>query len=237
MRCRPPSRGPHQVRVKVRAASLNAADWHMMRGDPRIARLSIGLRRPRARIRGRDVAGVVDAVGAGVTRFAPGDEVYGDLGDTCGAFAEQVCASEEHLDRIPEGVSFEQAAAVALAGRTAYLCVVEHGRVTTGSRVLVIGASGGVGTFAVQLADHLGAEVDRGVQHPQPRAGPRDGRRPRRRLHARPARGRGAVRRRHRPRRHALAPGPPRADLAVRQLWCCQGAAARGAGSCSDLSD
>src|SRR5215210_2358695 len=90
-----PEPEPHQVRVTVRAASLNAADWHMMRGDPRIARLSIGWRRPRAPIRGRDVAGVVDAVGARVTRFALGDEVYGDLGDACGAFAEQVCASEE----------------------------------------------------------------------------------------------------------------------------------------------
>ncbi len=154
-----PEPGPLQVRVRVRASSVNAADWHMMRGDPRIARLSIGVRRPKAPVRGRDVAGVVEAVGASVTRWQAGDEVYGDLGEASGGFAELVCVAEEHVDRIPAGLTFEQAGVVPLAGRTAYLCIQEHGRVSSGQRVLVVGASGGVGTFAVQVAAHLGAEV------------------------------------------------------------------------------
>jgi NADPH:quinone reductase-like Zn-dependent oxidoreductase len=145
-----------QVLVRVRATAPNAYDWHMMRGDPYLARLGMGLRAPKQRIRGRDFAGVVEAVGPGVTRLAPGDEVYGEAD---GAFAEYVCAAEGMVDRKPAGLTYEEAAAIPLAGNTALIGIRDDGRVQPGKRVLVNGASGGVGTFAVQIAKSFGAEV------------------------------------------------------------------------------
>lgn len=145
-----------EVLLRVRAASLNAWDWHVMRGDPYLARLSMGPRRPRARVRGRDCAGTVQAVGQGVTRLRVGDEVYADLGPADGAFAELAVAPERLVAPKPAGLSFAQAAAVPLAGSTA---LTGLSGVTAGQRVLVNGASGGVGTYAVQIGVALGAEV------------------------------------------------------------------------------
>ncbi|MFI8826560.1 NAD(P)-dependent alcohol dehydrogenase [Streptomyces sp. NPDC053431] len=151
-----PVPGEHEVLVRVHAASVNAADWHLMRGDPYVARLALGLRRPKARIRGRDFAGVVTAVGGGVSRFRPGDEVFGEAD---GAFAEYVCAAQDVVGRRPAGLSFGQAAAIPLAGNTALMGLRDLGRLRPGMKVLVNGASGGVGTFAVQIAKAYGAEV------------------------------------------------------------------------------
>ncbi|NUT52303.1 MAG: NAD(P)-dependent alcohol dehydrogenase [Saccharothrix sp.] len=158
-----PTPGDDEVLVRVRAAAVNAADWHIMRGDPRLARLAMpaafGWSGPKRKIRGRDVAGVVEAVGARVTRWRPGDEVFADLGFADGAFAEYVCAPADLVARKPAGLTFEQAAAIPTAGNTALIGVRDLGRVGEGQRVLVNGASGGVGTFAVQLAKSRGAEV------------------------------------------------------------------------------
>jgi NADPH:quinone reductase-like Zn-dependent oxidoreductase len=148
-----------EVRVRVHAAAVNAYDWHVMRGDPYLARVSVGFGAPKRKIRGRDFAGRVDAVGENVTRFRPGDEVYGDPGDADGAFAEYVCVPEERLEPKPAGLTFEQAAAVPLAGLTALKGLRDVAKVQAGQRVLINGASGGVGTFAVQIAKSLGAEV------------------------------------------------------------------------------
>lgn len=154
-----PSPAAGELLLRVRATSVNAADWHVMRGDPYLARLAFGLRRPRHRIRGRDVAGVVEQVGDGVTRFTPGDEVFGVLGNAEGAFAEYVCTPEHRVVAKPAGLSFEHAAASALAGFTALQGLRDEARLRPGQRLLVNGASGGVGTFAVQIGKDLGAEV------------------------------------------------------------------------------
>ncbi|MFF0062285.1 NAD(P)-dependent alcohol dehydrogenase [Streptomyces sp. NPDC005279] len=146
----------HEVLVRVRAAAVNARDWHLMRGDPYLARLVLGFRGPKTKIRGTDFAGQVEAVGKDVTRFRPGDEVFGEAD---GAFAEYVCASEDVMEPKPVGLTFEQAAAVPLAGNTALMGLRDLGRVQPGQKVLVNGASGGVGTFAVQIAKAFGAEV------------------------------------------------------------------------------
>jgi NADPH:quinone reductase-like Zn-dependent oxidoreductase len=146
-----------EVLIRVRAASVNHADWVMTCGRPLIGRLAFGLRRPRQAVRGRDVAGTVEAVGASVTRFAPGDEVYAEV-DT-GSFAEYARAAESLVSTKPANLDFERAATVPLAGRTALQGLRDGGRVQPGQRVLVNGASGGVGTFAVQIAKALGAEV------------------------------------------------------------------------------
>jgi NADPH:quinone reductase-like Zn-dependent oxidoreductase len=151
----PPVPGPDDVLVRVHAASVNAYDWHLMRGDPYLARPVLGITRPRHRIRGRDFSGRVTAVGANVTRLAPGDEVFGEAD---GAFAEYVCAPQTVVDRKPAGLSFEQAATLPLAGGTALACL-DAARVQAGQEVLVNGASGGVGSFAVQIAASLGAQV------------------------------------------------------------------------------
>ncbi|MEV4618781.1 NAD(P)-dependent alcohol dehydrogenase [Asanoa sp. NPDC049573] len=145
-----------EVLVRVEAAALNAYDWHVMRGDPRMARLSMGRSAPRARIRGRDFAGRVEAVGTGVSQLRPGDAVFGDLGEADGAFAEYVCVPETLVARRPANLTPQQAAALPLAGVTALLGL--RG-VRPGQRVLINGASGGVGTLAVQLAKALGATV------------------------------------------------------------------------------
>jgi len=149
-----------QVVVKVHAASLNPADWHLIRGIPYIARLQVGLRRPSFDIPGSDLAGVVEAVGPTVTTLRPGDEVCGTTFMAgFGAFAERVAVPEGLLTHRPPNVSFEDAAAIPLAATTALQALRDHGKVQTGQQVLIIGASGGVGTYAVQLAKHLGAVV------------------------------------------------------------------------------
>jgi NADPH:quinone reductase-like Zn-dependent oxidoreductase len=151
-----PTPGDGQVLIQVRAASLNALDWHLLRGRPPIVRLAFGLRRPKRARPGHDVAGRVEAVGPGVTRFRPGDDVFG----ACrGSLAEYACATEAALATKPANVSFEAAAAVPVAGVTALQGLRDHGRVQPGQRVLINGAAGGVGTFAVQIAKSLGAEV------------------------------------------------------------------------------
>jgi NADPH:quinone reductase-like Zn-dependent oxidoreductase len=151
-----PTAGDNEVLVRVHAASVNALDWHYMRGDPYVARPSMGLRRPKVSIRGRDFAGRVEAVGIGVDRFRPGDEVFGEAD---GAFAEYVSAPDGAVDPKPANLSFDQAAAVPVAGNTALMGLRDVAHVRAGQRVLLNGASGGVGTFAVQIAKSLGAEV------------------------------------------------------------------------------
>jgi NADPH:quinone reductase-like Zn-dependent oxidoreductase len=149
-----------EVLVRVHAAAVNAYDWHVMRGDPYLARLMapavFGRRGPKKRIRGRDFAGRVETVGSGVTRLRPGDEVYGEAD---GTFAEYVCVPADLAEPKPANLTFAQAAAIPLAGNTALMGLRDMGEVQPGQRVLVNGASGGVGTFAVQLAKSLGAEV------------------------------------------------------------------------------
>jgi NADPH:quinone reductase-like Zn-dependent oxidoreductase len=148
-----------QVLVRVLAASVNDWDWGMLRGSPE-NRLLGGLLRPRVHILGCDVAGRVEAVGGDVTAFQPGDEVYGDLsGSGFGAFAEYVCAQEADLARKPAGMTFEQAAAIPQAGMLAVQGLIDVGRIGSGQKVLLNGAGGGVGTFALQIARLYGAEV------------------------------------------------------------------------------
>ncbi|MFE6938252.1 NAD(P)-dependent alcohol dehydrogenase [Streptomyces chartreusis] len=145
-----------EVLVRVHAASVNAYDWHLMHGDPVIGRTMMGFRRPKAPVRGRDFAGVVEEVGSGVTGLKPGDEVYGEAD---GAFAEYVCARADNVGPKPANLTFEQAAAIPLAGNTALIGLRDVARVQPGQTLLVNGASGGVGTFAVQLGKAYGTEV------------------------------------------------------------------------------
>ncbi len=146
-----------EVLVQVRAAGLDRGTWHVMAGQPYLMRLlGFGFRGPRNRVPGLDVAGTVAAVGAEVTRFSAGDEVFG-IGR--GSFAEYAAAREDTLARKPAALSFEQAAAVAVSGLTALQGLRDAGRIQPGQKVLVIGASGGVGSYAVQLAKYFGAEV------------------------------------------------------------------------------
>lgn len=156
-----PQPGAGEVLVKVHATGLNAADRYKLSGAPFIARLMIGgPRRPKHTILGADVAGVVEAAGPNVSRFRPGDAVYGDLsGVGSGGLAEYVCAPEGVWALKPAGISFEQAAAVPMAAITALQGLRDKGQLRAGQRVLIHGASGGVGTFAVQIAKALGAEV------------------------------------------------------------------------------
>jgi NADPH:quinone reductase-like Zn-dependent oxidoreductase len=146
----------HEVLVRVHAAAVNARDWHTMRGDPYLARLTFGLRGPKVRIRGTDFAGRVAAVGSAVTSFRPGDEVYGEAP---AAFAEYVSVPADLVAHKPANLSFAQAAAIPLAGNTALMGLRDVARLRPGQRVLINGASGGVGTFAVQLARSFGARV------------------------------------------------------------------------------
>ena len=156
----PPSASGNEILVRVRAAAVNAYDWHVMRGDPYLARLTgIGVKRPRTRTRGRDFAGSVEAVGRDVRRFRPGDEVFGDLGTADGAFAEYVSVPEDLVETKPANLTFEQAAAIPLAGQTALKGLRDTGKLQQGQHVLINGASGGVGTFAVQIAKSMGATV------------------------------------------------------------------------------
>jgi NADPH:quinone reductase-like Zn-dependent oxidoreductase len=154
-----PSPRPGQVLVRVAFASINAADYRLMRADPFLVRLSLGLIRPRRRILGLDVAGVVEAVGAGVTAVAPGDLVLGDtFVDGLGGFAEHVCVSERALVRVPDGVSLDVAAALPLAAVTA-LSALARARLAPGASIQVYGAGGGVGTTLVQIAKARGLRV------------------------------------------------------------------------------
>lgn len=151
-----PVTGDDAVLVRIRAAAANPYDWHFMRGEPYFMRLFIGLRRPKANGLGVDFAGQVEAVGKDVTQFHPGDEVFGMRR---GAFAQCLCASERELALKPTNLTFEQAAAVPLAASTALQGLRDTGQLRPEQRVLIIGASGGVGTFAVQIAKELGAHV------------------------------------------------------------------------------
>jgi NADPH:quinone reductase-like Zn-dependent oxidoreductase len=146
----------NEVLIAIRAAGVNWADWSMISGMPYLMRLGYGLRRPRSGARGTDVAGVVKAVGTGVTAFQPGSEV---LGWCKGAFAEYVCTRENNLVTKPPGLSFEDAAAIPMAGMVALQAIRDIGEVKPGHKVLVNGASGGIGSFAVQIAKSFGATV------------------------------------------------------------------------------
>src|SRR6266516_3957560 len=147
-----------QVLVKVRAASVNPYDWHFIEGTPYIMRaMGVGLRKPKDTRLGVDFAGTVEAVGKNVTQFKPGDEVFGGRG---GAFAEYVCPRANRAVALkPANLTFEQAASVNIAGITALQALRDKGKVQPGQKVLINGASGGVGTFAVQIAKSLGADV------------------------------------------------------------------------------
>jgi NADPH:quinone reductase-like Zn-dependent oxidoreductase len=146
-----------QVLVKVRAASVNPYDWHFIEGTPKIMRLGVGLRKPKDTRLGVDFAGTVEAVGKNVTKFKPGDDVFGGRG---GAFAEYVCRRAEGAIALkPASITFEQAASVNIAGITALQALRDKGKVQPGQKVLINGASGGVGTFAVQIAKSMGADI------------------------------------------------------------------------------
>ncbi|MCC6736656.1 MAG: NAD(P)-dependent alcohol dehydrogenase [Bauldia sp.] len=155
-----PVPGPGAVLVKMVAASANAADWHVLRATPAFSRLTLGLFRPKNTIIGGDVAGTIEALGPGVTGYAVGDAVFGNtLDHNFGCYAEYVVVPVSVLARKPASVSFDDAAALPMAGVTALEGFRHHGPVRPGSRVLVNGASGGVGHFAVQLAKAFGAHV------------------------------------------------------------------------------
>jgi NADPH:quinone reductase-like Zn-dependent oxidoreductase len=155
-----PAIGDDDVLIRVHAAGVNAGDWHLLRGEPFMVRLMAGLRRPKHPILGADVAGRIEAVGRNVTELRPGDEVFGDLSDSgFGAFAEYVAVPAHTVTRKPAGMGFGQAAAVPSAALTALQGLRDEAQVRSGQRVLVNGASGGVGSFAVQIAKALGAEV------------------------------------------------------------------------------
>jgi NADPH:quinone reductase-like Zn-dependent oxidoreductase len=151
-----PEIGADQVLLRVRAAGVNPADWAVMSGLPYVARPVYGLRAPKNIVRGTDVAGIVEAVGADVTRFRPGDEVFGWSN---GSFAEYAAADEGALAMKPASLTFEAAATVPMAGLVALQALRDRGHVQAGQTVLINGASGGIGTFAVQIAKALGAEV------------------------------------------------------------------------------
>jgi NADPH:quinone reductase-like Zn-dependent oxidoreductase len=151
--------GPKDIRIRVRASGLNAADWHIMRADPFLARIAVGLRKPRRpMIIGSDVAGIIESVGDKVSGFSPGDSVYVES-MMMGGCAELIVVPGDRVARVPSGLTFEQAAAVPMSGVTALVAVRDDGRLQPGQTVLVNGASGGVGTFAVQIARALGGKV------------------------------------------------------------------------------
>lgn len=151
-----PAVGDDEVLVRVHAAAVNWADWSLTVGLPYIMRLGTGLRTPRRKIRGTDVAGTVESVGADVSTLRPGDAVFGW---SPGSFAEYVVGRQNRFVPKPAGITFEQAAGIAMAGCVALQALRDVGEVTTGRKVLVNGASGGIGTFTVQIAKALGAEV------------------------------------------------------------------------------
>jgi NADPH:quinone reductase-like Zn-dependent oxidoreductase len=149
-----------EVLVSVQAAALNAADWHFLRGEPIFMRLVSGLFRPKVKILGADIAGQVEAVGTQVNQFKVGDDVFGDISDSgWGAFAEYVCVSQKALVLKPANMTYDEAAAIPFASVTALQGLRDNGKIESGQQVLINGASGGVGTFAVQLAKSFGTEV------------------------------------------------------------------------------
>jgi NADPH:quinone reductase-like Zn-dependent oxidoreductase len=149
-----------EVLIKVHATSVNWADWHNLRADPFLVRLAAGLLRPKNKILGFDVAGRVEAAGRSATQFKPGDDVYGDIyKHGGGAFAEYVAVPENILLLKPAGMTSEEAAAVPVAAVTALQGLRDHGHIQPGHKVLINGASGGIGTFAVQIAKSFDAEV------------------------------------------------------------------------------
>lgn len=158
-----PSPRAGEVLIKVHATCVNTADWRTMRADPFIARLTMGLFKPSLTVLGSDVAGTIEAIGPGVTRFKPGDEVFADLyfgaAEGLGGFAEYAVAREDKTALKPQAWSFEEAAAMPMAGQTALAALRLFGPLAPGAKVLVHGASGGVGHAAVQIAKALGAEV------------------------------------------------------------------------------
>jgi NADPH:quinone reductase-like Zn-dependent oxidoreductase len=151
-----PAIGDSDVLVRVQAASIHVGDWMLMGGVPRAMRLATGLRKPKHRVPGTDIAGTVEAVGKDVTQHRPGDAVFGWC---AGAFAEYASAPESHFVPKPANLTFEQAAAVGVSATTALQLLRDQGKVRAGQKVLINGASGGVGTFAVQIAKSFGAEV------------------------------------------------------------------------------
>ena len=151
-----PQLADNEVLVRVRAASVHLGDWILMTGSPFVMRFATGLRKPNNAVPGTDVAGTVEAVGKGVTRLSPGDDVFGWC---TGAFAEYASASEDQFITKPANLTFEQAAAVGVSATTALQLLRDNGKLQAGQKVLVNGASGGVGTFAVQIAKSFGAEV------------------------------------------------------------------------------
>lgn len=151
-----PAPGDDEVVIRVEAASVNPLDWHLLRGTPFPLRLMFGLLKPKHKVLGADVAGRIEAVGKNARRFQPGDEVFGGK---LGGFAEYLCAPEAKIVLKPANISFEEAAAVPVAASTALQGLRDRGQIQPGQKVLINGASGGVGTFAVQLAKTFGAEV------------------------------------------------------------------------------
>lgn len=154
-----PAPDDKEVLIKVQAASVNPVDWHLMRADHSLMRLLTGLLKPKNPTLGANFAGYVEAVGRDVTQFKVGDSVFGSNGIKCGGFAEYVCASETSLTSKPSNSTFEEAAAVPTAALTALQALRDEGKLQKGQKVLINGASGGVGTYAVQIAKTLGAEV------------------------------------------------------------------------------
>lgn len=150
----------NEILIKVHAAAANAGDWHLLRGKPFLARLMFGLRTPKHPILGSDVAGTVETVGKNVQQFRPGDAVFGDIsGSGFGAFAEYAAVAEKVIAQKPANLSFEEAAAIPISAITALQGLRDKGRVQPGQKVLINGASGGVGSFAVQIAKYFEAEV------------------------------------------------------------------------------
>lgn len=152
-----PTPEDEEILIKVYAAAVNPLDWHKLRASPFFVRFSEGLLKPNRPVLGADIAGRVEAVGSKVTQFKVGDEVFGEVSG--GGFAEYVCGAENHLAHKPAKVSFEEAAAVPVAALTALQGLRDHGQLRAGQKVLINGASGGVGTYAVQLAKIFGADV------------------------------------------------------------------------------
>ncbi len=147
-----------EVLIKVRAVSINDWDFGLLRGDF-INRLNNGLVKPKIKILGSDIAGQIEAVGKNVTRFKTGDEVYGDMSGYWGGFAEYTCALEKSLELKPSAMSFEQAAAIPQAAMLAVQSLIDKGKIKSGQKILINGAGGGVGTFAVQIAKLYGVEL------------------------------------------------------------------------------
>jgi NADPH:quinone reductase-like Zn-dependent oxidoreductase len=151
-----PEPGPNEVVVRVAASSLNIVDWVYMRGLPHMMRVAAGVRRPKQEQRGRDFAGTVEAIGTDVTDLAPGDEVFGLK---AGAWAERIAVPRRQLVKKPASLSLDEASCLPIAGLTAIQAIRDHAAIKNGDRVLIIGASGGVGHFAIQFANWYGAEV------------------------------------------------------------------------------